>query len=84
MNTETSTSTIDTVILKALIEYIRGRAAEIIAEHTKAAQEEINSSVRDEISRTVLSIGKMVHIKRNETEIVITIQDQRKEAGEKE
>ncbi len=72
-------TSIDEVILRALSDYVRGRADEIVSEHIEAAKKEIEDSVRDEVSKTVLSIGKMVSFKNGtQNEIIITISDQRK------
>ena len=68
---------IDEVILAGLSEYVRGRCEEIVAKHTNEAVAEIDKAIREEVSRTVLSIGKMVSVRNNGTEITIAISDER-------
>ena len=77
MSSITRTNSIDEVILHSLQNYIKGRADEIVAKHTNEAIAEIDNAVRDEISKTVLTIGRMVHLTRSNDEIIITISDKR-------
>lgn len=75
----TRTMGIEEIILDALSNYVRGRADEIVAKHTNDAIAEIDKSVRDEIAKAVLTVGKMVSYKNMGQEIIITISDKREE-----
>lgn len=70
-------TTLDEVILNGLSHYVRGRAEEIVARHIEQAKKEIEDAVREEVSKTVLSVGKIVNFKTLGSELIITIHDQR-------
>jgi len=71
------------VILKALQNYIEGRADEIIKDATETAKIRIYDAVREEVTKTVLTLSEYVSIERFGEEIRLTILDGRKKDNPK-
>ncbi len=81
METITNMKTFDDMILSALRSYVKGRADEIVERHKISAGVEIESAIREEVTRTVLSLGRMVSVENHRNELRITIHDKKKEAA---
>lgn len=79
MTTISKISSLDEIILNALATYVKNRADEIVEKHKLQAIEEIEKSVRQEVSRVVMEVGAFVSFQRDRREVIIKIADYRQD-----